>query len=99
MKNSKNKKPLDRNRIGVDKAHGSEVKNTGKTASFPFSQKLAYKLSEAAKMISVSNNTLRAMIKNGEIRYIGKIRHILITHEALMDFLTRNAIGGQNVVS
>lgn len=50
-------------------------------------------------MISVSNNTLRAMIKNGEIRYIGKIRHILITHEALMDFLTRNAIGGQNVVS
>jgi len=90
----KNKK-----KTGTHKTNGPEVKITEKKTSFLFPQKLAYKLSEAAQMISVSNNTLRSMIKNGEITYIGKIRHILITHEALIEFLSRNAIGGQNVVS
>jgi len=66
------------------KARVSEKSVNYKAAPFG---RLAYKISEAAGLIGVSENSIRRLIKGGELKGCGKLRHILIPHSALQEFL------------
>ena len=49
--------------------------------------KLAYKLADAAALLSVSVVTLRRAINNGTLKPIRNIRHILLGHDELLRFV------------
>ena len=51
------------------------------------SVRMAYKISEAARLISVSENSIRRLIKNGDLKGCRKLRHFLIPHSAIEEFL------------
>ena len=52
----------------------------------PFGR-LAYKINEASGLIGVSENSIRRLIKEGQLKYCGKLRHILIPLSAIEEFL------------
>ncbi len=54
-----------------------------------FSRK-AYKLSEAADLLGVSQVTVRRMIKRGLLKPCRALRHVLISAEELNRFLTNS---------
>ena len=88
MTNIKNKvtsKVTSKTETKATKARVSEKSVNYKAAPFG---RLAYKISEAAGLIGVSENSIRRLIKEGKLQCCGiKFRHKLITPQALQEFL------------
>lgn len=49
--------------------------------------RLAYKVHEAARILGVSDSTIRRQIKNGLIKVNRTIRHVLIPAKELQKFI------------
>ena len=54
----------------------------------PVNGRLAYKIHEAASLMGVHTNSIRRLIKTGQLKACGRLRHILIPHQEIMKFLT-----------
>ena len=52
--------------------------------------KLGYKISEAAQVIGVSESSIRRAIRNGEIRPVRKLRHVIIPISEIERYLEIN---------
>jgi excisionase family DNA binding protein len=50
-------------------------------------KRLAFKITEVAEMLGVSESSVRRLIDNGTLRSIGKLRHILIPKSEIDRFL------------
>jgi len=50
-------------------------------------KRLAFKITEVAEMLGVSESSVRRLIDNGTLRSIGKLRHILIPKSEIARFL------------
>lgn len=55
-------------------------------------QREAYKVSEAAEVIGVSADTMRALIRSGEIpaRRCGPNGHLMVSRQHLLDWVNRS---------
>ena len=60
---------------------------TIKEVSLPPAGRLSYKISEGALLLGVSENSIRRLIASGQLKACLKLRHILIPHQAIEEFL------------
>jgi len=51
-------------------------------------RKMAYKISEVARLLSISESSVRRAIKNGELKAVKIFRHLLIPATEIERFLT-----------
>jgi excisionase family DNA binding protein len=88
---SNHKKPLPE-KVATGKASPDIAAKPKPKDNLPLSGRMAYKINEAAQLIGVSDNSIRRLIERGQLKAIGSLRHILIPHSAIEEFLGINQV-------
>lgn len=74
-------------RVGKGKASPNIAAKPKPKDNILLSGRMAYKINEASGLIGVSDNSIRRLIERGQLKAIGSLRHILIPHSAIEEFL------------
>jgi excisionase family DNA binding protein len=72
----------------IDKSNWKRLNAGGRSAPRRPSNALAYKISEAAQLVGISESSVRRAIKSGDLKVIRRFRHILIPASELERFLS-----------